>query len=171
MQKRSLAELLTGAIVLAVAVVFLAYAVTGSGRSLTGTGIALTARFDRIDGLAAGADVRLAGVKVGQVVAQRIDPATFLAVLTLRVDQALRLPSDTSAEIQSEGLLGGKYVALVPGGSERILRDGQEITITQSAVSLESLLGRFIFSVTEMNQQRGGDQPQAPATPQQGSPR
>lgn len=171
MQKRSLAELLTGAIVLAVAVVFLAYAVTGSGRSLTGTGIALTARFDRIDGLAAGADVRLAGVKVGQVVAQRIDPATFLAVLTLRVDQALRLPSDTSAEIQSEGLLGGKYVALVPGGSERILRDGQEITITQSAVSLESLLGRFIFSVTEMNQQRGGDQPQAPATPQQGAPR
>ena len=170
MQKRSLAELLTGAIVLAVAVVFLAYAVTGSGRSLTGTGIALTARFDRIDGLAAGADVRLAGVKVGQVVAQRIDPATFLAVLTLRVDQALRLPSDTSAEIQSEGLLGGKYVALVPGGSERILRDGQEITITQSAVSLESLLGRFIFSVTEMNQQRG-DQPQAPATPQQGAPR
>ena len=172
MQKRSLAELLTGAIVLAVAIVFLAYAVTGSGRSLTGTGIALTARFDRIDGLAAGADVRLAGVKVGQVVAQRIDPETFLAVLTLRVDAGLRLPSDTSAEIQSEGLLGGKYVALVPGGSERILRDGQEITITQSAVSLESLLGRFIFSVTEMNQQRGGDQPQQPApAQQQGAPR
>lgn len=172
MQKRSLAELLTGAIVLAVAIVFLAYAVTGSGRSLTSAGIALTARFDRIDGLAAGADVRLAGVKVGQVVAQRIDPETFLAVLTLRVDAGLRLPSDTSAEIQSEGLLGGKYVALVPGGSERILRDGQEITITQSAVSLESLLGRFIFSVTEMNQQRGGDQPQQPApAPQQGAPR
>jgi phospholipid/cholesterol/gamma-HCH transport system substrate-binding protein len=164
MQKRSLAELLTGAIVLAVAAVFLVYAVTGSGRSLTGgPGISLTARFDRIDGLAAGADVRIAGVKVGQVVAQRIDPETFLAVLTLRVDAGLRLPADTSAEIQSEGLLGGKYVALVPGGAERILRDGEEITITQSAVSLESLLGRFIFSVTEMNQGRGGDQ--APAAP------
>jgi phospholipid/cholesterol/gamma-HCH transport system substrate-binding protein len=166
MQKRSLAELLTGAIVLAVAAVFLVYAVTGSGRSLTGgPGISLTARFDRIDGLAAGADVRIAGVKVGQVVAQRIDPETFLAVLTLRVDAGLRLPADTSAEIQSEGLLGGKYVALVPGGAERILRDGEEITITQSAVSLESLLGRFIFSVTEMNQGRGGDQAPAARAP------
>lgn len=158
MQKRSLAELITGAIVLGVACVFLVYAVAGSGRSIGGgAGIRLTARFDRIDGLAAGADVRLAGVKIGQVVGQRIDPESFLAVLTLRVDPAIRLPSDTSAEIQSEGLLGGKYVALVPGGSDRMLRDGGEITITQSAVSLESLLGRFIFSVTELNQNRGGD--------------
>jgi len=159
MQKRSLAELLTGAVVLLVAGLFLVYAVTGSGRSLAGgPGMSLTARFDRIDGLGAGADVRLAGVKIGQVVGQRIDPETFLAVLTLRVDAGLRLPTDTSAEIQSESLLGGKYVALVPGGSDRLLRDGGEITITQSAVSLESLLGRFIFSVTEMNQNRGGDQ-------------
>ena len=170
MQKRSLAEILTGAVVLAVAIVFLAYAITGSGRALTTGGLSLTARFDRIDGLAPGADIRIAGVKVGQVVGQRIDPETFLAVLTLRVDSTLRLPSDTSAEIQSEGLLGGKYIALVPGGSETILRDGGEITITQSAVSLESLLGRFIFSVTEMNQQRGDGQPAqpapAPSTPQ-----
>jgi phospholipid/cholesterol/gamma-HCH transport system substrate-binding protein len=163
MQKRSLAEILTGAIVLLIAGAFLFHAVTGSGRSLTGgPGISLTARFDRIDGLNAGADVRLAGVKIGQVVAQRIDPETFLAVLTLRVDAALNLPTDTSAEIQSESLLGGKYIALVPGGGERFLRDGGEITITASAVSLESLLGRFIFSVTEMNQQRAADQP-APA--------
>jgi len=166
MQKRSLAEILTGAVVLAVAALFLVYAVNGSGRSLAGgPGITLTARFDRIDGLAAGADVRLAGVKIGQVVAQRIDPATFLAVLTLRVDAALNLPSDTSAEIQSESLLGGKYIALVPGGADRFLRDGGEITITASAVSLESLLGRFIFSVTEMNQQRGGEPPAPAPTP------
>ena len=163
MQKRSLAEILTGAVVLVVAIVFLAYAITGSGRALTTGGLSLTARFDRIDGLAPGADIRIAGVKVGQVVGQRIDPETFLAVLTLRVDSTLRLPSDTSAEVQSEGLLGGKYIALVPGGSETILRDGGEITITQSAVSLESLLGRFIFSVTEMNQQRGDGQPAQPA--------
>lgn len=170
MQKRSLPELLAGAIVLMVAATFLVVAVTGSGRSLaSGPGISLTARFDRIDGLGAGADVRLAGVKVGQVTGQRIDPETFLAVLTLRVDAALRLPSDTSAEIQSEGLLGGKYVALVPGGSDRILRNGQEITITQSAVSLESLLGRFIFSVTEMNQPRGGEH--APAAQPPAAPR
>jgi phospholipid/cholesterol/gamma-HCH transport system substrate-binding protein len=167
MQKRSLAEILTGAVVLVIAGWFLVHAVGGSGRTLAGgPGINLTARFDRIDGLGAGADVRLAGVKIGQVVGQRIDPQTFLAVLTLRVDAGLSLPSDSSAEIQSESLLGGKYIAIVPGGSDRILRDGGEITQTASAVSLESLLGRFIFSVTEMNQQRGGEQPApAPAAP------
>lgn len=167
MQKRSLAEVLTGATVLVIAIVFLAYAVTGSGRALTSSGMTMTARFDRIDGLAQGADVRIAGVKVGQVVNQRIDPETFLAVLTLRVQDGLRLPTDSSAEIQSESLLGGKYVALVPGGADRYLHNGSEITITQSAVSLESLLGRFIFSVTEMNQQREqpAPAPAAPATP------
>lgn len=168
MQKRSLAELLTGAAVIVIAGVFLAYAVTSSGRSLAGgPGMTLTARFDRIDGLAPGADVRLAGVKIGQVIGQRIDPETFLAVLTLRIDAGLRLPADTSAEIQSESLLGGKYVALVPGGADRFLQDGGEITITQSAVSLENLLGRFIFSVTELNQNRGGAESGQPAPPPQ----
>lgn len=163
MRGRSLAELATGAVVLVVAAAFLGYALLHSGRAgsmLGGDALTLRARFDRIDGLPPGADVRIAGVKVGNVVDSRIDPRTFLAVLTLRVDGGLRLPSDTSAEITSEGLLGGKYVALVPGGSERMLRDGGEIEITQSSVSLEALLGRFIFSVTEMNQGRQQQQQQ-----------
>ncbi|WP_376088752.1 outer membrane lipid asymmetry maintenance protein MlaD [Roseomonas sp. CCTCC AB2023176] len=176
MKGRSVAEVLAGLAILIVAGGFLVYAITGSGRSMMAStaGITLTARFDRVDGLAPGADVRIAGVKVGNVVSQRIDPQTFLAVLTLRVDGGLRIPDDTSAEITSEGLLGGKYVALVPGGGERLLRDGGEIRITQSAVSLESLLGRFIFSVTEMNQNRqgaeGGGNAPAPA-PAGGAPR
>jgi len=143
-----MAEIAAGAAVLLVAVIFLAYAMTNSGRSSAGSGLVLTARFDRIDGLGAGADVRIAGVKVGAVTGQRIDPQTFLAVLTLNVDSALRLPEDSSAEITSEGLLGGKYVALVPGGSDRNLATGGEVRITQSAVNLESLLGRFIFSMS-----------------------
>lgn len=174
-QRRGIAELLTGAAVLLIAAGFLVYAITNSGRASVSGGLTLTARFDRIDGLAPGADVRIAGVKVGQVVNQRIDPQTFLAELTLRVDGSLRLPSDTSAEITSEGLLGGKYVALVPGGADRILRDGQRIDITQSAVSLESLLGRFIFSVTEMNSNRSqtpeAGTPAAPQAPAPAAPR
>ena len=157
MKGRGIAEVAAGAVVLLAAVLFLAYAVTNSGRSGGGSGLELTARFDRIDGLAAGADVRIAGVKVGSVTAQRIDPQTFLAVLTMNVDSALRLPDDSSAEITSEGLLGGKYVALVPGGSTRNLATGGEVKITQSAVSLESLLGRFIFSVTELASSRQGE--------------
>ena len=161
MQGRSLAETVTGAVVLVVAAVFLGYAVLHSGRgAVNGEGMQLTARFDRIDGLANGADVRIAGVKVGSVTGTRIDPRTFGAEVTMRVDRSLRLPNDTSAEITSEGLLGGKYVSLVPGGSERMLADGGRITETQGSVSLESLLGRFIFSVTQMNgnaqQQQGG---------------
>jgi phospholipid/cholesterol/gamma-HCH transport system substrate-binding protein len=153
MQGRSLAEVAVGAVILAVALVFLGYAVLHSGRGTVsgGNGMRLTARFDRIDGLSNGADVRIAGVRVGTVTDTRIDPETFGAELTLRVDGGLRLPTDTSAEVTSEGLLGGRYVSLVPGGSEQVLADGGRITQTQGSVSLESLLGRFIFSVTQMN--------------------
>jgi phospholipid/cholesterol/gamma-HCH transport system substrate-binding protein len=166
MKGRSIAEVLAGAVVLLVAGGFLAYAVTNSGRStLSGPALTLTAKFDRIDGLAPGADVRIAGVKVGSVTGQRIDPQSFLAVLTFRIDSSLRLPSDSSAEIASEGLLGGRFVSLVPGGSDRILRDGGEITITQSAISLESLLGRFIFSMTEGQGRPAAEGGAAPATP------
>lgn len=169
MKGRSLAEVATGSIVLVIAVVFLAYAVLHSGRgSANADGMSLTARFDKIDGLSNGADVRIAGVKVGSVTDSRIDPQSFGAVLTMRVDRSLRLPDDTSAEITSEGLLGGKYVSLVPGGSEKLLADGSRITETQGSVSLESLLGRFIFSVTQMNSQnqesQGGGQPQGGTT-------
>lgn len=169
MKGRSIVEVLAGAAVLLVAAGFLLFAVTNSGRSsVSGPTQSLRAKFDRIDGLAPGADVRIAGVKVGSVVDQRIDPQSFLAVLTLRVDGNLRLPSDTSAEIASEGLLGGRFVSLVPGGADRILRDGGEITITQSAISLESLLGRFIFSMTQGQPANGGAEgsstPPAPGT-------
>ncbi|MFN3449629.1 MAG: MlaD family protein, partial [Roseococcus sp.] len=75
----------------------------------------------------------------------------------LRVRSDLRLPRDSSAEIQSEGLLGGRYVAIVPGGAEAVLADGGRITETQGSISLESLLGRFIFSVTQMNGGGGGE--------------
>ena len=152
MQGRSLAEVATGAVILAVALLFLGYAVLNSGRgTVNGNGLRLTARFDRIDGLSNGADVRIAGVRVGTVTDARIDPQTFSAELTMRVDSGLRLPDDTSAEVTSEGLLGGRYVSLVPGGSDKVIADGGRITQTQGSVSLESLLGRFIFSVTQMN--------------------
>ena len=172
MKGRSLAEVAAGAIVLAVAAIFLGYAVLHSGRgTVTAEGMQLSASFDRIDGLANGADVRIAGVKVGTVTNSRIDPDTFAAVLTMKVDRTLKLPQDTSAEVTSEGLLGGKYVSLVPGGSDKLLADGGRITETQGSVSLESLLGRFIFSVTQMNasqpnaEHQQGAAAQAPAAP------
>ena len=173
MKGRSFSEVMAGALVLLVTAGFLFYALNNSGRSgFSGPGVTLSAKFDRIDGLAPGADVRVAGVKVGSVVDQRIDPQSFLAVLTMRIDGSLQIPSDSSAEIASEGLLGGRFVSLVPGGSDRILANGGEITITQSAISLESLLGRFIFSMTEAPSaatNRGAAEPTLPSlgTPSQ----
>lgn len=166
MKGRSIAEVAAGGVVLAVAAAFLFYAVMHSGRGAAATdGVRLTARFDKIDGLPNGADVRIAGVKVGIVSDTRIDPQSFTAEVVIRVDRSLRLPADTSAEITSEGLLGGKYVTLVPGGSDRFLADGGRITETQGSVSLESLLGRFIFSVTQMNasQPAAAEEPAPPA--------
>jgi phospholipid/cholesterol/gamma-HCH transport system substrate-binding protein len=152
MKAQRLAEIATGAVVIVVAVFFLAYAVVQGGRATPGSGgLVLTAAFDRVDGLNPGADVRIGGVKVGNVTDMRIDPQTFLAQLTLNIRSDLRLPRDSSAEIQSESLLGGRYVAIVPGGAEQVLDNGGRITDTQGSVSLESLLGRFIFSVTQMN--------------------
>src|SRR5580698_1866028 len=136
MARRNAAEVLSGAVVLLVAVGFLAFAVAHSGRSSV-SGYTLTAKFDHIDGLPVGADVRMAGVKVGSVLDERIDPQTYLAVVTLSVRNGLELPKDTSAAIDSESLLGGAYLSLSPGGDAAMLAPGGVITVTQGSVSLE----------------------------------
>jgi phospholipid/cholesterol/gamma-HCH transport system substrate-binding protein len=143
-------EVLAGAAVLLVAAGFLGYAVAHSGRS-TVSGYSLHARFDRVDGVSVGSDVRLAGVKIGTVTQVSVDPKSYQANVVFSVRDDLRLPKDSSAEISSDGLLSGNVLSLVPGGDERMLADGGEITITQSAVSLEQLLGKFIFSVSDLS--------------------
>jgi len=161
MHRRSITEVVIGAVVLLVAAGFLAYAIANSGRS-TASGYTLYARFDHIDGLGVGNDVRLAGVKIGSVSQERIDPQTFQAVVGFSVRDDIKLPKDTAAIITSESLLGGKYLSLQPGGDEAILQSGQMVTITQGSVSLEELLGKFIFSMT--NAPKPGEQSQ-PAGP------
>jgi phospholipid/cholesterol/gamma-HCH transport system substrate-binding protein len=149
MAARNLSELLAGAAVLAVAGGFLGYAVANTGRSAA-TGTLLSARFERIDGIGPGSDVRVAGVRVGRVVSARIDPSSYQAEVTFTVQSDVKLPTDSSAEISSDGLLGGKVLALVPGGADKMLGEGGRITITQSAASLEQLLGKFIFNVSDL---------------------
>jgi len=160
-RRHGIAEILTGAAVLIVAAGFLAYAVAHSGRSAQ-AGYTLYARFDHIDGLGVGADVRLAGVKVGSVTAEQLDPRSFQAVVALTVRDDLKLPKDSAAVVTSESLLGGKYLSLQPGGDEAVLRPGQAITITQSSVSIEELLGKFIFSATSLQKSSAGEAGQAP---------
>jgi phospholipid/cholesterol/gamma-HCH transport system substrate-binding protein len=156
MGRHGVAETLTGAFVLVVALAFLAYAVAHSGRT-AGSGYTLHAQFDHIDGLSVGGDVRIAGVKVGTVTSERINPKTFVAEVSMTVQDDIQLPKDSAASIISESLLGGKYISLSPGGDDANLKPGDTITITQSSVSLEELLGKFIFSVTSLNNAKGAD--------------
>jgi phospholipid/cholesterol/gamma-HCH transport system substrate-binding protein len=164
MARHNPAEIITGAVVLLLAAGFLGYAIASTGRSSV-SGYPLTARFSSIDGLASGSDVRLAGVKVGNVAATSIDPQTFQAVVSMQVGSDIKLPKDSSAAVTSDGLLGGKYIAISPGGDDQTIPAGGAITITQGSVSLEQLLGKFIFSVTDMvnAQQKPGEQ--KPAKP------
>ncbi len=143
---RKLPELLTGLVVLVIAALFLIYAL---GRADTGVGggYLLTARFASIGALTAGSDVKIGGVVVGHVADEHLDPQTFAAVIRLRIDNDIKLPVDTSAAISSDGLLGGNYVALSPGGSTDNLAPGQSFQVTQSAINIEDLLGKFIFNM------------------------
>ncbi len=139
-------ETILGAVVLALASLFLVFAYTNSQLVQQAGGYPLIAKFDRIDGLKVGSDVRLGGVIVGKVTSQSVNPETFLAEVTFQVSDALKLPMDTSAEVVSDGLLGDKYVSLVPGGDEETLEPGAEVEHTQSAVNLETLIGKAVFS-------------------------
>lgn len=150
MARRNLAEVVTGAVVLVVAAGFLAYAVVHSGQVSVGKGYPLYARFNSISGLSVGSDVRLSGVKIGTVDSASIDPKTYLAVVRMTIRDGVELPTDSSVEVASESLLGGEYLSVQPGGSDTMLKPDQMITITQGAVSLQDLLGRFIFSATNM---------------------
>lgn len=142
---RNIIETVMGAVVLVVAALFLFFSYsTAQLRSVDG--YTVRAKFDRIDGLALGSDVRISGIKVGTVNDQRLDPETFLAEVSMSIDPSVELPKDSSAEIVSESLLGGKYMAIVPGGDDEVLAEGDEIRFTQSPVSLEQLIGKFMFS-------------------------
>jgi phospholipid/cholesterol/gamma-HCH transport system substrate-binding protein len=151
MAKRNPAEIAAGVAVILIAASFLGYAVANSGRSTGGSFYPLHANFQSIDGLTIGSDVRVAGVKVGSVLASAVDPTTFQANVTLQVADTIKLPKDSAAAVTSDGLLGGKYLSLTAGGDEATIPPGGQITITQGSVSLEELLGKFIFSVTDMN--------------------
>lgn len=144
--KSNLLETVLGGVVLSVAVFFLYFAYSSADRVKVNDGYQLVAKFDRIDGLSRGADVRMSGVKVGTITHMELDPDTFLAVVSMTVSPHVKLPDDSSAEVSSDGLMGGKYVALVPGGSDNILEPGGQVKFTQASVNLESLIGQLIFS-------------------------
>jgi phospholipid/cholesterol/gamma-HCH transport system substrate-binding protein len=162
---RKFPEILTGLVVLAVAAVFLVYAL-GRAQALGGSGYLLKAQFSDIGGLTVGSNVKLGGVIIGHVADESLDPQTYAAVVKLQINNGIKLPADSSASINSDGLLGGNYVGISPGGDNNMLQPGQSFAVTQSAINLENLLGQFIFN---MGKSGGSNQSGAAAGGQGGA--
>jgi phospholipid/cholesterol/gamma-HCH transport system substrate-binding protein len=142
-------ELGTGLFVLLgfAALFFLVTQITNREFGFGDSGYRLTASFEQIGGLKAGAPVSMSGVTIGRVESIGYDFTEYKAKVVLRIDGYYdRIPADSDAGIYTAGLLGGRYVGIAPGGSETFFKDGDQIEFTQSAIVLESLISKFLFS-------------------------
>ncbi|MFK7745119.1 MAG: outer membrane lipid asymmetry maintenance protein MlaD [Roseobacter sp.] len=142
-------EVLVGAGVLAAAIAFVAYAGQVSGYSGGSATYPLEASFRSLEGVSVGSDVRLAGVKIGTVDTVILNPETYRADTVVMVNSDIEVPDDSAIIISSEGLLGGNFVEIVPGGSPFFYEAGDTIDDTQGAVSLVSLLLKFVSGSSE----------------------
>ncbi|MEM8825721.1 MAG: outer membrane lipid asymmetry maintenance protein MlaD [Pseudomonadota bacterium] len=143
--RQNLVEALVGAAVLAIAVLAVVFFYERTDDSVSDESYLVGAMFDNASGISVGTDVRVSGITVGKVVASTLETEfPFRARVDLAIDDRYALPTDSSASITSEGLLGGNYIALSPGGELESLRDGDEIMNTQGSVDLLGLVGQFI---------------------------
>jgi phospholipid/cholesterol/gamma-HCH transport system substrate-binding protein len=145
------------------ALLFLTTQLPASGLKFGGAkgGYHVTAEFDNIGDLKVGSPVTISGVRVGEVTGIRFDPRTFKAVVRMRIDpQYNQIPEDSFASIQTQGLLGGKYIGLSPGGLDTFLKEGSLIEQTQSAIVLESLINKFFANYASSRGSNGGGEGQ-----------
>lgn len=163
---RHVIETIMGAVVLIVAAAFLIFAYNQSSLKSV-EGYSVKAAFSDISGISLGSDVRIGGLKIGVVEEMVLDPATYQAEAILRIQNDVKLPKDSSASIASEGLLGGKFVKLEPGGDDTMLADGGTIKFTQSSVSLEELIGKFVFSGGGVDEDDKAAEPQPAPEPEE----
>ena len=142
------------------ALLFLTTQLPSSGVKLGSakSGYHVTAAFDNIGDLKVGSPVTIAGVRVGDVSQIRFDPKSFKAIVSMRIDsQYNQIPDDSFAVIQTQGLLGGKYIGFSPGGSDTNLKDGSRVEQTQSAIVLESLINKLFASFADKSGNGGGN--------------
>ena len=141
-----------GAIVLVIAAVFLVYTFTTANMKSI-DGYQVFAEFDRVDGLTVGSDVRMSGIKIGTVLSQKLNIETYGAIISIELNKDIKLPIDSSAQIISDGLLGSKFLALIPGSDIEYIDPGGTIEFTQSPIILENLLGQFLFGISNKDEE------------------
>ncbi len=137
-------ETAIGALVVVAALGFLFYASNAVGLSGPTSSYQVTASFRSAEGVSLGTDVRMAGVKIGTVTALDLNPQTFRAELAASIKDGIEIPDDSAIAVSSEGLLGGNFIEIIPGGSEFAVEPGGEIEDTQGSVSLITLLMKFV---------------------------
>ncbi|SME87725.1 phospholipid/cholesterol/gamma-HCH transport system substrate-binding protein [Tistlia consotensis] len=162
--QRNIIETIIGAVVLLVATGFVVFAFSIGGLDGIGSGYSVTARFDDATGVTAGTDVRMSGVKIGTVASQTLDPKTFDAVVAMTIQDGVPLPADSSARIVPDGLLGGNFIDVQPGGALDDIKPGGSIGRTQGAINIVDLVGRFIFGGSGDKGASGDKSPGEPAT-------
>ena len=151
------------------AVFILTFRVASLDAGSASDSFSVTADFENIGGLKRGAAVTMAGVRIGRVRDIVVDPTTFEAVVTMRIENGFdNLPKDSSASIFTAGLLGEQYIGLTPGGEDAVLAEGDKLKFTQSALVLENLIGQFVAGMAS-GEKKGSENPEgsnsAPAEP------
>ena len=149
MMKQNIVETAVGLLVLITAITFFSYAYITSGKSSDENGYVLNATFESAEGIAKGSDVMIAGIKVGSVEALNLNKDTFLADVVLYIKNSVTIPEDSVAAIVTQGLLGGKYITVMPGADENNFKANDKFQHTQSSINLESLIGKFLFKSDE----------------------
>lgn len=142
---RETVHILVGAAVLLAAPLLFLVFLTGDARTGSTEGFELKARYNRVDGVTVGTDVLLAGAPIGKVTRVDFDPELLQAILTMTLREDIKVPLDTAALIVSDGLLGGKFIKLEPGGAEQMLRPGDHFEYTQDAIIVEALLEKVVL--------------------------
>ena len=147
--KQNILETIIGFLTIITSLAFIIFAYNKLGKSSDDkNSYPITAHFQNVEGIFKGSDVMLSGIKVGSVEKLVLDKASFLAIITFRISNDVKLPKDTQAAIVTNGVLGNKFISLVPGAADEELAANDEIKHTQSSLNIESIISKFMYSIT-----------------------
>jgi len=144
--KQNIIETIVGFAVLIIAFLFLIFAYKVSNSMTSSKGYELTANFQSAEGIAAGSDIMISGIKIGSVKKISLDLNSYYATTYLNINDGVKIPKDSKAQVITSGLLGGKYISIVPGNDDQDLAPNEEIKYTQSAINIESLINKIVSS-------------------------
>jgi phospholipid/cholesterol/gamma-HCH transport system substrate-binding protein len=149
--KNNVIETLVGFVVILIAASFFIFAYQVNYKDDSVDNYILNAYFQNIEGLGQGSEVKLSGIKVGYVENIELEKDTYYAIVKMRINKAVEVPVDSRAIVSTSGILGGNYIRITPGGSDDNLADNEKIKFTQSALNLEDLIGKLMYSLTSKN--------------------